>query len=728
MSYSFIWAIFVSILEKSLDGYPFIFFDNIPLQIIMDHAGCVLWPLSKLLGRRFFKIMSDRTLVTCIIYDNKLQVNYMITRVLYANMHDQEDYHKQHKPQPWWITSGELPVDDPEILFIPGDIIDSADGECSGIMYELSDQDLYKSDIFTFFSGYITDLINTGRLSILYEIASNDKKIIRAVKARKETYDSVVLSYIHMWRLGHQVTLSNISLLDIFNEISVPDNLITSLAEYHTLLAKGNNSFPKLVPLTEAEIMRPYDITLKFWRECEMLLVSTDLCYMYLGTGMPLMSVVCPIYGMMKNKYRNINILRKFRMSEKIVNDINEARVSLERNIRSDERLEKLANMNLSEYKMTDICGLIIMPYSGQSISHVLTGNQGTIIKDSFLWSLRERLLEPLVFKQLYLNWLITLSNLHLIGGIIHGDLHAGNVTMYTNYTGYEQKYVILDSDEEMKSTDNVTIMIQKSGEPYIGRIIDFSRSFLTGHGPLRERHNEVALQTVLDDQRNRLLRSIERAIPEIYKAHHKKIDMMLYDDPKWFKVLGVIDEIYLSRALLEIMKGINKGEVDANFISSRLQDTSGEMSVIKVPQMDVSKEILDMLSDFIEGAEKYILGHLIGEGSPKYFTKTFLKSHHFDSMGCTESTIGALKEFPVGSEYDDKMFNTGACAENAGNRCMSSTFSFGTTIRDDIYMALLDAGEKFPNIDKNKIRTMLDIHDRNEEWYILAENNNFME
>lgn len=716
----------------------------------MDHAGCVLWPLSKLLGRRFFKIMSDRTLVTCIVYDNKLQVNYMITRVLYANMQESEDQLKQHKKVPWWISSGELPPDDPEIMFIPGDVIDSADGECSGIMYELSDQELYKSDIFAFFEGYITGLVNEGRLSILYEIASEDKKIVRIVKTRKETYDSVILSYIHMWRLGHQVELANPSLIDIFGEISVPDSIITSLAEYHTLLAKGNNSFPKLVPLTEAEVLRPYDITLKFWRECELLHVSTDLCYMYLGTGMPLVSVVCPIYGMLQNKYRNTNILRKFKMADRIVADINEARNALERNEKSDSRVHQLASMNTSEYKMTDICGLIIMPYSGQSVSHVLTGNQGTIIKDSFLWSLRERLLEPLVFKQLYLNWLITLTNLHLVGGIIHGDLHAGNVTMYTNYTGYEQKYVILDrvsgNDERgsaeankedhnnIRADDSITVLMQKSGQPYIGRIIDFSRSFITGHGPLRERHNEVALQTVLEDQRDRLLKSIERAIPDLWKSLKDKINKIVYNDPHWYRVLSIIDELYLSRALFEILTGINRGIIDANFISSRIQDTSSadQKGSIKVPQMTVPQEILTMLSDFITGAEKFIVRYISGtadnssNGAVDYFTNSFIRSKHFDPLKCTESTIKDLKEFPVGSEYDNKRHDTGACEANAGNRCMSSTFSFGTTIRDDIYMALLDAGDKFPNADKNKIRTMLDIHDRNEEWYILAENADF--
>lgn len=266
---------------------------------------------------------------------------------------------------------------------------------------------------------------------------------------------------------------------------------------------------------------------------------------------------------------------------------------------------------------------------------------------------------------------------------------------------------------------------MQKSGEPYIGRIIDFSRAFITGHGPLRERHNEIALQTVLEDQRERLLKSIERAIPDLWKNVGQKIIGIINDDPEWYKVISIIDELYLSRALFEILSGINRGIVDANFISSRIQDTnSSSAGTIKVPQMDVHKDILAMLTDFIKGAEKFILGYITNNDSVEYFTRSFIRSDHFSPLKCTESIVNNLKEFPVGHEYDDKKHDTGACSDNAGNRCMSSTFSFGTTIRDDIYMALLDAGDKFPNADKNKIRTMLDIHDRNEEWYILAENN----
>lgn len=695
----------------------------------MDHAGCVLWPLSKLLGRRFFKVMSDRTLVTCVIYDNKLELNYMICRILYANLlnHNKPDSMRTHKSKAWWFSSGDLPEEDPEIMFIPGDVIDSADGECSGTMYELSDQDKNVTELFEHFSGHISQLINSGRLSILYEISTDDTSLVRRVKARKETFDCIVYSYIHMWRLGHQVKLANGSLSSIFDDLHVPDTLMSSLSEYHTLLSRGNNSFPKLVPMTEAEVMRPYDITLKFWRECEMLLVSTDLCYMYLGTGMPLMSVVCPIYGMNREKYRNINIVRKFKMAEKMISDISEARVSLERNTLSDPRVTKLASLDQSEYTMTDIAGMIIMPYSGLSVSHVLTGGRGTIIKDSYLWALREKLLDPLVFKQLYLNWLVTLTNLHLIGGIIHGDLHAGNVTMYTNYTGYEQKYVIGDGSS---GNDKITVLMQKSGEPYIGRIIDFSRSFITGHGPLKERHNDVALQTVLEEQHSRLLRSIERAVPEIYKIHRAKIETLMTTDPRWYEVVGIIDEIFLSKALLSIFNGLRDGNIDENYISSRVGDSTNSQSAdiddrLIVPKIDVHPSITKMLADFIMLAEKYILLCLVDDQSStdrRYATKEFLMSDHFAELKCTEGTVEDIQAFHVGDSLDSKRHDTGACSENAGNRCMSSTFSFGTTIRDDVYMALLDAGDKFPEADKQKIRIMLDIHEKNDEWFALAD------
>lgn len=701
-------------LSLSLQYHCHFFASKYPLhQIyitnrIMDHAGCVLWPLSKLLGRRFFKIMADRTLVSCIIYDNKLQINYMIARVLFANIRSVDN---EHENKPWWFTSDDLPRGDPEIMFIPGDVIDSADGECSGTMYELSGQGLYNSELFDYFSGAVSSMINSGRLTILYEIATDDPSLVKIVKSRKETFDSVVLSFIHTWRLGHQVTLSNPSLLDIFSEIDVTPELMDTLAEYHTLLAKGNNSFPKLVPLSKAEIMRPYDICLKFWRECELLLISTDLCYMYLGTGMPLMSVTCPIYGMNKNKYRNNNIIRKYSMGEHIVSDIYEARRLVESG-NDDQRLLKMASMNPDEYSVTDICGMIVMPYSGVSVSHVLTGAQGTIIRDSFLWSLRERLLNPLVFKQLFLNWLVTLMNLHIIGGIIHGDLHAGNVTMYTNYTGYEQKYIF--ADEESKMLD---IYIQKSGEPYIGRIIDFSRSFITGHGPLTERHNSVSIETVVYDQRDRLLRSIERSIPEIYKAQKNRISDFI-DTVEGRKKIGIIDEIYLCKALLGILDGLRSGMLDKRFLTSNVDDDS-----IKIEPMVIDESLIRLIKDYSDTAEQYLVKTIVSGESIEYPTITFVKnSGHFDDLVCRRVSISELGSLRVSEELDPKTFDTGACTENAGNRCISSTKSFGTTIREDIYMALIDAGDNFPTADKNKIRIMLDIHDRNEEWFTLSE------
>lgn len=699
----------------------------------MDHAGCVLWPLSKLLGRRFFKVMSDRCLVTCILHDHVVGVNYLISRILVANILPSDGRKETvHHAKPWWLSSDDLPRGEAEVMFIPGDVIDSADGECSGAMYELSSQSLYRTDLFDFWTKVLADQVNAGHVSISYSVATTDdedgKTAKKIVKSMREVYDCVVLSLIHMWRLSHQITLANPSLRRIF-DVKIPSSLMDSLAEYHTLLARGNNSFPKIVPLTYSEATRPYDITLKFWRECELLQISTDLCYMYLGTGMPLMSVVCPIYGMNEHMYRNINMTRKYRLAEKYTGDIYEARRIIETTDAShipQDILDK-ASRNPDDYTVLDIAGMIIMPYSGQSVAHVLSGARGSIIQDSFLWSMRERLITPDVFKQLYMNWLITLYNLHFAGGIIHGDLHAGNVTMYTNYTGYEQKYIIPGPNE------TVSVYIQRSAEPYIGRIIDFSRSFITGKGPLRNRHSTVALKTVLEDQRNRFLVSISRAIPDIYKTLAERIAEIV-DGDDW-EYLGIIDEVYLSRALLEIFKGLRDGRLDSRFVSSKVFDATFDDDAKKksdsgvkkdnVPKMDISSEITSCLEAFIAKAEEYIIKKVRGiDDGVEYPTIGFLKeSGFFDGMKCTTMPLDKIDGLKIGDDADKMTASNGACSSNGGNRCISSLVSFGSTIRDDIYMALIDAGDKFPKADKNKIRIMLDIHDRNDEWYSLADN-----
>ncbi len=693
-----------------------------------------------MLGRRFFKVMSDRCLVTCILHDHALGVNYLISRVLIANILPADRSRissvNQHRAKPWWLTSDDLPRGDAEVMFIPGDVIDSADGECSGAMYELSSQSLYRSDLFDFWASHLGSEVNAGRVSISYSVATNDdedgrltKKI---VKGMREVYDCVILSIMHMWRLSHQVLLANPSLRRIF-DVTIPQPLMDTLAEYHTLLARGNNSFPKIVPLTYSEATRPYDITLKFWRECELLQISTDLCYMYLGTGMPLMSVVTPIYGMGESMYRNVNMTRKYRLSEKYTGDIIEARRILETTDAAhipNDILEKAAR-DPDDYTVMDIAGMIIMPYSGLSVAHVLSGARGSIIRDSFLWSMRERLISPAVFKQLFMNWLLTLYNLHFAGGIIHGDLHAGNVTMYTNYTGYEQKYIIPSSREGY-----VDVYIQRSAEPYIGRVIDFSRSFITGKGPLRNRHSAIALRTVIEDQRNRLLVSISRAFPNLY-ASLKERFMEVIDGDDW-EYMGIIDEVYLSRALLEIFKGLREGRLDSRFVSSKIFDatmgdekenagetTSKAAKKATLPPMEIPAEITSCLEAFITRAEEFIVKKVRGiDADAPYPTISFLRdSGFFNDMKCTSMPLDGVDGLRIGDDVDSLTAADGACSSNGGNRCISSLISFGSTIRDDIYMALVDAGDKFPKADKNKIRIMLDIHDRNDEWYTLADN-----
>lgn len=717
----------------------------------MDHAGCVLWPLSKLLGRQFFRIMTDRALVTCTLTDSAGR-NYMICRVLYANILGDQPSSKVGQVRPWWMTSGDIPKGHHEILFIPGDSIDSADGECSGIMYELREQDIYKTGLFDYFYDKIAALINDEQLSVSYQISTVESGHIQIIKQRRETFDACILSLIHLWRLGHQVTLGNQSLIEIFTAIDPPKELLADLREYHTLLSRGNNSFPKLVPLSTAELKRPYDIRYKFWRECELLSISTDLCYMYLGTGMPLMSVVMPIYGMTKDSYRNPMMRKRFDIAGKILAQTDESRgiikslgaissgtraiLSSDRNIQT---LIDTGTKDWSQYELQDVAGLIIMPYAGMSIYQVLTGGSGTIIKDSYLEALRNKLLEPSVFKQLIFNWFLTLCNLHFFGGIIHGDLHVGNVTMYTNYTGYEQKFILGRNVQKKKingSNDNpndsyqysstqntkfgsgdsgspgpaiADVYMQSSGEPYIGRIIDFSRAFITGKGPLLERHSHVSIQVVLDEQKVRLLRTFDRVMPDFYKNKSDIIKDFINTRPDWYVAAGALDELNLSNALYGALKEI-----------------SSQPGGPSVPD-----EILEMLIYFKDELSKYIIRYIMADSQTlEYVTYDLLRSKYFDSMKCSTMTFDSIEGLPIAPGIDRSGFadiskdKPNSCMQE-GNRCITSSVSFGTTITEDIYLALVDAKDKFPNEDKGKIRIMLDIHNRNDEWYSLADKYN---
>jgi hypothetical protein len=145
--------------------------------------------------------------------------------------------------------------------------------------------------------------------------------------------------------------------------------------------------------------------------------------------------------------------------------------------------------------------------------------------------------------------------------GIVHGDLHLNNVTMFG-------KRPFIDPETYKWFLTNPYIIYNILDNNYIfphqgvfSCIIDFSRSFIDPEK--LEKDFPANYQDVISNQKSKALRILEHEIPDFYKANETNFKISIIDDNyyKFYKIFMAIDIFKLSKGLLALvqMEVLNK-------------------------------------------------------------------------------------------------------------------------------------------------------------------------
>jgi hypothetical protein len=182
--------------------------------------------------------------------------------------------------------------------------------------------------------------------------------------------------------------------------------------------------------------------------------------------------------------------------------------------------------------------------------------------------------------------------------GVIHGDLHLNNITIFA-----KRQAVPKLGDEPL--FPNPSIIYNMHDELYIfpstGRtscIIDFSRSILSSKSPVLQKYKDnaisvpAAVESILSDQRHKIIKTYERELPEFYNAYKADIHAALIENYEAvFKIFTAIDAYKLSSGMLSMVQSRELRE-DIEKIRKMAHQylTMGIMRVLKKQVCDPEK------------------------------------------------------------------------------------------------------------------------------------------
>lgn len=342
----------------------------------------------------------------------------------------------------------------------------------------------------------------------------------------------------------------------------------------------------KLIPLKVGDMDNYGDINYNSWKEVLISSLIGDLVINVISPSFPIMCNYFFIHTSQPDLYDNaINRLKAkhSRIAQAIVKKLE--------NVRGDTYMSR--NDMFISVKMENLSEAIEIPMDFAEKEIVLsdktlctlTENIGHTVADipqlmkSDWWKrdTGEMFKDYYLFSKYIFEWIYALYCMNSKIGIIHGDLHLNNFTIFLKVT-------IRRSNGEFLYAKNNYVTYQIGEDVYIvphyGRhsgIIDFSRSFVSSK-IIRRQYVEPEAEMQIDNMRRRIMKSYSREMPEFYSEFGPEVEiMMLRNFDIGFKVMTALDTHRLGRGMIAMIEKNPELNADPKCIEllRNIQDTA---------------------------------------------------------------------------------------------------------------------------------------------------------
>jgi hypothetical protein len=373
----------------------------------------------------------------------------------------------------------------------------------------------------------------------------------------------------------------------------------------------------KIIPLTVKQVENMGDPQYSIWMELAMTAHLSTLVINGIAPGFPLLNDWFLIPGNIPGMYNNPVMHMRLHHSDiakSIVKDLEQARKNTyildpesRRELFISYNMEGLSHsiempMDYAEDEiiMSNYTLCYVSEYVGRTMadqpalirnSKVHSNSTGPIFTD-------KKWLDKYVFEYLYNLYAM---NLHL--GVIHGDLHLNNITLFA------KRFTVNPETGEFV-IPNPRIIYNVHGELYAflttgitSCVIDFSRCIVSSTNPITKQSNKK----ILAEHKRRIMKIYEREFPEFCAAHgadlmaalHTKYDMV-------FKLLTALDSRKLATGLLSLLGKMPEAGEDVYSLLNKIKKMSEQYLTVGMEQLfkgtfadldQIQWPMLDMIS-----------------------------------------------------------------------------------------------------------------------------------
>lgn len=360
----------------------------------------------------------------------------------------------------------------------------------------------------------------------------------------------------------------------------------------------------KLVPMYNRDVMQLHDYNLSSWRELAISQLVSDLVLNFISPSFSTYNQWTYIENTNASIFENTAMREKYDYSKKAelsLISLREARNiidSPEQNYRTEELSAHMyesveyAQSHLIVSPITLVHTIEHVGVTVQSVSGLVDHAYDASEQICALFSNHDTA-SCIIFELIY-----AAHCLHTKIGVIHGDLHGNNMTLYS-WGDYSR-------DKSTYKDPVIAYVVGSRGEadtyifPATGTtacIIDYSRAILgpTFRKHLEDGHSPQYAINFYRDQVNRVMRSLHRYAPAYVEKNQSKIKSLVISDfESVFPILCIIDFIAIGVSFGEVITTSPKLKIDPKFHTfvKKLEDLGREMLIVGLNDLVESSDV----------------------------------------------------------------------------------------------------------------------------------------
>jgi hypothetical protein len=302
----------------------------------------------------------------------------------------------------------------------------------------------------------------------------------------------------------------------------------------------------KLVITTVAELQNMYSMDYSIWRELRVASFVGDLVINGITAGVPMLNdyFFIPTSTNLFDNAENREFINGVQVAEKVTTDLRDLRVEIDTTTPHNKRLADSIYKLQTGALRDNITGDVTIGMFVESVGRTWADLQSIISNQSAYATVGPMLDDKWMLRRYLFDTAYTLLTLHDRLGVMHGDLHLNNCTIFTKYNTYTEgtippKYAVPNPRIVYRIGDKFYLY------PHYGRyscVIDYSRAILftpfckdtslQSKDPLLPQMGSYELERLLISQKGRVESLLQQVLPDFVETTKTDFDRMYHNDP----------------------------------------------------------------------------------------------------------------------------------------------------------------------------------------------------